>query len=79
MLKKEITKLINTKNALNTVKDDLISTVDRLMMENETLQDENKCLYDNGRKLYKQLFSKLVGGADNYLLTYLEQDRYINK
>ena len=48
---KEINHLLNTKNVLSRVRDDLIGTIDKLMTEKDDLEEETKYLQGQKNKL----------------------------
>ena len=52
---KEINHLLNTKNVLSRVRDDLIGTIDKLMTEKDDLEEETKYLQGQKNKLQQQL------------------------
>ena len=52
---KEINHLLNTKNVLSRVRDDLIGTIDKLMIEKDDLEEETKYLQGQKNKLQQQL------------------------
>ena len=52
---KEINHLLNTKNVLSRVRDDLIGTIDKLMTEKDDLEEENKYLRGQKNKLQQHV------------------------
>ena len=52
---KEINHLLNTKNILSRVRDDLIGTIDNLMTEKDDLMEETKSLKDQKTIMQRQL------------------------
>ena len=52
---KEINHLLNTKNVLSRVRDDLIGTIDKLMTEKDDLEEETKYLRGQKNKLQQHV------------------------
>lgn len=87
---KEINHLVNTKNVLSRVRDDLIGNIDKLMVEKDDLEEEIRSLQDGKSALQRQLnalennfpnqpteINSSVKKKDNSLQSATDQNKFL--